>query len=377
MNKAMRNSLIFDQWRHFDDRAGDDRNPGPARAVKISARCADCWGPVRGIKDGEGRRTRIECQLCGGCVDGPEAEREAEIMKREAEDNLPKARVGLGSNYREGARFVLKILPDMDRDTQQVEHRMAVRLAAGRQRGWLSRQEIPPGTAGYLYAQARVFLSGVENLHHEISAIALSDFDFGEPQTFDVEASPADASIRVSAKIPALHRKPSDRELMSRMGTAVVAGMAAAFACEVGMKAILMTRMDEAEKTHDLLKLYKSLPPDSRKRLEADFPEIADVLEYHRHTFGEWRYFEQGAGEDAFGALVNTDRVWGLGKAARMIADECVIAGLTYEVDIDSTFAAAVDRGDKSFSQQVDLTVHGGEAAIPWDEVLDSGRENE
>ena len=67
--------------------------------------------------------------------------------------------------------------------------------------------------------------------------------------------------------------------MMARMGTAVVAGMVAAFACEVGMKAILITRRDEAEKTHDLGKLNEALPEDSRKRLEADFGEIAGVLE--------------------------------------------------------------------------------------------------
>ena len=44
------------------------------------------------------------------------------------------------------------------------------------------------------------------------------------------------------------------------------------------MKAILITRRDEAQKTHDLRKLYEGLPEDSRKRLEADFGEIAGVM---------------------------------------------------------------------------------------------------
>ena len=206
-------------------------------------------------------------------------------------------------------------------------------------------------------------------------AIALSDFEFGEPQVVDVEASPADTSIHVSAKIPALHRKPSGRELMTRMGTAMVAGMAAAFACEVGMKAILMTRLDEAEKTHDLLKLYEALPSDSRDRLEADSPEIGAALEHDRDTFGRWRYFEESVAEDAIAALVNTERVRRLGKAARVIVDECVVVGLTFEVDVDTTFDAVVDRGGKSLSERIRLTVHGGEAAIPWREVLVSERD--
>ena len=110
----------FDQWRHFDDRAADDRTPGPARAVEISGRCVDCWGPVTGRKDGDGRWIRIECQLCWRSVDGEDADREAEEMRGKVEANLPRGRVGHGSKYREGASFVLKILPDMDRDTKKV-----------------------------------------------------------------------------------------------------------------------------------------------------------------------------------------------------------------------------------------------------------------
>ena len=132
------------------------------------------------------------------------------------------------------------------------------------------------------------------------------------------------------------------------------------------MKAILMTRLDEAEKTHDLLKLYEALPSDSRDRLEADFPEIGAALEHDRDTFGRWRYFEESVAEYAIAALVNTDRVRRLGKAARVIVDECVVVGLTFEVDVDTTFDAVVDRGGKSLSERIHLTVHGGEAAIPW-----------
>ena len=232
----------FDQWRDFDDCELDDRSPGPARAVEISGRCVDCWGPVTGRKDADGRWIRIECQLCGCSVEGEDASREATAMQGEVEAKLPCARVGHGSKYREGATFVLKILPDMDRHMKTVNDRMAGSMQAGQKRGWLTRQEIRSGAAGYLYAQARALLSGVENLSRETSAIALSDFEFGEPRIAGVEAPLADASVRVSAEIPATHRKPSDRELMARMGTAVLGGMAAAFSCEVGMKAILMTR---------------------------------------------------------------------------------------------------------------------------------------
>ena len=161
---------------------------------------------------------------------------------------------------------------------------------------------------------------------------------------------------------------------MARMGTCMVAGMTVAFACEVGMKAILMTRLDEAEKTHDLRTLYGALPADCRERLEVDFAGIADVLGDNRHTFDRWRYFEANVGEDAIAALVNTDRVWGLGRAARVILDECVVAGLTYEIRVKTEFDVTTDPGDVGISQRIALSVVGGEAAIPWDDVLTAGR---
>ena len=232
---------------------------------------------------------------------------------------------------------------------------------------------MPPGEAGYLYLQARVILSGIESLPDEMSAIALTDFDFGEARITGVDTRPTGEVLRLSAKIPAAHRKPSQRELMARMGRAMVAGLATAFACEVGMKAILMTRLDEAQRTHDLLKLYEVLPEDTRKRLEADCRGISDALKRHRHTFDKWRYLEQSAGQGGFGALVNTDRVWELGKAARVIVDECVTAGLTGEVAVDSTFDISGHHGKHSVSQRIHLQVTGGEAEIPWNDVLAYG----
>ena len=73
-------------------------------------------------------------------------------------------------------------------------------------------------------------------------------------------------------------------------------------------------------------------------------------------------------------ALVNTDRVWGLERAARVILDECVVAGLTYEIHVNSEINVAADPGDVSSSQRIDLSLVGGEAAIPWDDVLAAGR---
>ena len=135
-----------------------------------------------------------------------------------------------------------------------------------------------------------------------------------------------------------------------------------------------LTHLDEAEKTHDLLKLYDTLPADGRERLEADFAGIADVLGDNRHIFARWCYFEANVGEDVIAALVNTDRVWGLGRAARVILDECVVAGLTYEIRVKTEVDITTNPGDVNISQRIDLSVVGGEAAIPWDDVLTAGR---
>ena len=157
-------------------------------------------------------------------VDGKDAAREAEAMRVEGEDNMAAARIGQPANYRPDARFVLKLLPDMDRDKAKVDQRIEASLAQGRKPRRLTRHEIPPGTAGYLYAQARAFLAGVENLSREKSAISLSDFEYGEPQVVGVEKSPADGTLRVTGSVPVAHRNPSGRELMARMGTALGSG---------------------------------------------------------------------------------------------------------------------------------------------------------
>lgn len=375
MDNATRNE-DFDERRQFDDDPADDRGPRPARAVDICGRCADCWGPVSGTKDAEGRWNRIGCLLCGRSVDGDDAAHEADAMRREAAVNMAAARVGRPAKYRASAGFVLKLLPDMDRDKGKMDRRVRASLARGRKRGRLTRHDIPRGAAGYLYAQARAFLAGVDNLSAEKSAIALSDLEFGEPQVVNIDGFPCDGMLHVTGQVQVVHRKPSGRELMGRMGTALVSGMAAAFACEVGMKAILVTRLDEAAKTHDLLELYGELPEDSRRRLAGDFPAIAKVLDHSRQTFGKWRYFEQGIGETAIRGLVDTDRVWGLGKAARVIADECAVTGLNYDIDIDTTFEFKQEPGGMRTSQRIDLSLEGGEAAVPWDEVLQAGTDD-
>ena len=162
----------FNEWWHFEDRTSEDCRVGPARATETEGRCAGCWGPVAGRRDRDSHWIRIECQLCGRSVEGKDAEREAARMQVEADGNMPRARVGRGSKYDEAAEFVLKILPDMDRDQAQFEQRVAASRKTGPPRGWLGRSDFPNGTAGYLYAQACAFMSGLDNFRPRLKCSA-------------------------------------------------------------------------------------------------------------------------------------------------------------------------------------------------------------
>ena len=259
----------------------------------------------------------------------------------------------------------------MDRDKEQINRRIAASLQDEPRTRRLGRRDFKKGGPGYLYAQACAFLSALHTLPSETSASSLSDFEYREPRNFSVEAPKVDAPRHVSMTVPTIHRKPPDDVLMARMGATMVAGMVVAFACELAMKAILLTRLDQAEKTHDLLDLYKALPEDSRKRVEGDFEEVAEILKENRQAFGNWRYFEQDK-VNAFLALVDTDRVWRLGKAARVLVDECIVAGLQYEIEFQQNTEFTGEVGDMKTSTIIHLRVSGDEAAIPWDAILTS-----
>ena len=157
-------------------------------------------------------------------------------------------------------------------------------------------------------------MSGVERLPRELSVAPVSDFD----------------------KYKNGH-KTREYELMKRLGSTMTIAMMSAFACELAMKAIRLTRMDEARKSHDLWQLYRDLPPDSKARIEEDFPEVGSVLKSARHTFDKWRYFEANVGGRGMSAMIDTDRAFALAKAARVLLDEVEMMGLGYSVKVEAT----------------------------------------
>lgn len=370
MKKTTNEATVkIDWWVDFDEHSA-----GEAAAAAIKGRCTNCWGRLVGQLDGNIRWTSIECQICGRSVEGEEADREMKRMHREIVDNLPKVRRGLPAKYREDAKFVLKVLPDMERDKAYFDQRVAEKMAEGRKKNRLSRHDFSKGDAGYFYLQASAFMTGIESLPREMSLVRISDYDFQKPHISDVDVADDLSEMRVSVKTMGKSQKLSEQVLMQRMGLLMTAGMTAAFACELALKAILITRLDEARKTHDLLELYRDLPEDSKTRLKADFAEIEDELERGRHTFGRWRYFETNVGEEGILALVNIERVFALAKAARVIIDEGETSGLAYEVDIKFDAKFSLDNGDTEYWETYKLRVTGKETSVPWDSLLATGQ---
>ena len=362
-------TVKIDWWVDFDEHSA-----GEAAAAAIKGRCTNCWGRLVGQLDGNIRWTSIECQICGRSVKGEEANHEMERMRREIVDNLPKVRRGLPAKYREDAKFVLKVLPDMERDKAYFNRRVAAKMAEGRKKNRLSRHDFPKGEAGYLYLQASAFMAGIESLPREMSLVRISDYDFQKPHISDVDVADDLSEMRVSGKTVGKSQKLSEQVLMQRMGLLMTAGMTAAFACELALKAILITRLDEARKTHDLLELYKDLPEDSKTRLKADFAEIEDELKRARHTFGRWRYFETNVGEEGMQAMANIERAFAMAKVARVIIDEGETSGLAYEVDINFEAKFNLDNGDTEYWETYKLRVTGKETSVSWDSLLATGQ---
>lgn len=360
----------LDGWLTFDDCPIDDRI-GLARRVEVQGRCYRCWGSIAGLRRKGIPCAHVQCLGCGASVDGEDVQPEVARMLREAAENVPLARRGRGSKYSSQARFVVKLLPDMDRDMTWYKQNLAASLLSGRRKGYLDRRDFPSGEAGYLFAQASILVAGLSGLPRELSALSLADVEYGTPEILRVEPTGAlDRSTRVVGRIPGRYRRPSNAVVKERMGMLMMAGSTAAFACELAMKAILMTRNNEAKKTHDLASLYDSLPWDCRERLEGDFGEIGAVLKENRQTFGQWRYFEQRLGGKAFGALVDTYRVWGLGKSARVLIDECVIAGLDYKIEATKESEVTMAGNKTEYGETVSLQVEGNESAVAWEAIL-------
>ena len=204
--------------------------------------------------------------------------------------------------------------------------------------------------------QAKVLMSGVERLPRDMTAASFGEVDLH-----------VDGSATIRLPIEEMTEDPQFRsyDLMQKLGSAMTTALMSAFACELAMKAIRLTRLDEARKQHDLHILYRDLPDDSRIRMEIDYPGIEAVLKKARHSFGRWRYFETNIEGGGISTMADTELAMALGKAARVIMDEAEVAGLQWTVKLDATENVRERGGMSSYNYTHHLRVEGTETSRP------------
>lgn len=318
------------EWNRPMERSCRASIAGEEVSVRQKGRCRKCWGSVVGRTDERNEFTGIKCRVCGRALTGTEAKAEADRMDSESLLNMMR----LGSNaarligFEEGAMFAWKIFPELERMSDE-ELRSHVGRHSARRSGWLTREGFPEGSPSYFYLQAVELMAAVECL---LRFEAVARFPEAERTEDGSIAVAIDEYLQPFSDDPQF----PEREMMRRLGSTMSSGMLSAFACELAIKAICLTANGEAKKTHDLMALYCRLPEASRNRLVADLHDIEEIISDSRHVFGPWRYFEQSIGESAMRGLIDTQRAWHLGKAARVLLDEGNIMGLGCDVTMDA-----------------------------------------
>ena len=58
-----------------------------------------------------------------------------------------------------------------------------------------------------------------------------------------------------------------------------------------------------------------------------------------------------------------------------MIADECVVASLEYDINVETTFNMSWEGDNASTSQVARANLEGDESSVPWDQVLRAGED--
>lgn len=321
---------------------------------KLKGRCKRCWGGLLGRTDEAGAITGIKCRVCGTILEGYDAHQEERRMSKEGGLNFMNLRLSRLQTYGNGV-FAYKIFPNLERLSEQ-EHRKQVSLnaALGKKQGKLTRSEFPIGTPGFFFLQALILMAGIEQPINpsELSVVEFPDFDLKDDGT---------AVVRYSREKLRESTWQQEYGFMRRLGTTVSQSMMSAFACELAMKSISLTCNDEAEKIHDLFDLYNDLPQPSRGRIEADYPEIEEMLEQSRHVFDKWRYFQKAPMGKSMAGMIDSERARALSKAARVILDEAEMMGLWGNVKIDAKQNVRFNEGRRDYRIELDTTVTGGE----------------
>lgn len=327
---------------------------GEEGRVGFKGRCNHCWGGLIAKLDAKQQPEAIRCRVCGLLLEEDDARDEFQRMSDEQSSIMFHMAWGQVPEYRDHGTFVQKVFPYIDRQSKTEFHRRVTSAASqGTREGWVTRSGFPAGSAGMLFLQAKALMAGVERLPREISVARFWDSDINDDGSTTVHVPKEELSE---------HPKTREYELLKRLGSTMTVSMMSAFACELALKAIRLTRMDEARKSHDLWKLYSDLPPDSKERIEADFAGIVEVLKKARHTFDKWRYFEVNVGGHGISAMIDTERAFALAKAARVLLDEAEMVGLGYSVNVDATQSVTKSGNQSDVHVKHNLKVKGTES---------------
>ena len=334
--------------------AGTEVFPNADEKILTKGRCKRCWGGLIGKQDQDHQVRAIRCRVCGEMAEDDKAASEYRRMEDEGSRNLFNLAVDQEFSYSEDGKFLKKIFPPQIRQPDVDFHKhVTAKAAKGKRTGWDTRSTLPAGSAGFGFLQAKVLMSGLQLLPRELSAARFPTVEFNDDGS---------ATLFTPRDELAKHSKTHELELLERLGSNVNVAMMSAFACELAMKAICLTRLDEARRKHDLWRLYRDLPPDSRKRLEADFPDIGAVLKNARYTFDKWRYFEANDQGRSISAMIDSERTFALAKAARVILDEGELMGLDYSVKLKARQTVTESGRKRSIDIKQDVSVTGREA---------------
>ena len=326
--------------------------------ARLPGRCKSCWGPLMGRSDEARAVTGIKCRVCGTTIQGEKAQDEEKRITNEATINLLNIRWGHCPEYGDGL-FLRKVFPALERQEEdEIRRRISKRVAEGSKRDRLTRNSFPAGSPGFLYFQAKVLIAGVGDIYnlHDRFAMERDEYSFREDGSVSVVDRSWEAMLQSA--------KGVEHMAMKQMGCFMSSAMLAAFACELAIKAICLTCKDEALKDHDLLDLYRDLPEPCRRRIEADYENIEEVVKEGRQTFGKWRYFECNIGEQGMRGMIDWERTFKMAKAARVILDEAEMVGLAGASTRKLNENVKARPGEKAFEQKIKLTIVGREAPL-------------
>ena len=322
------------EWNvDFDDfkLVQNGENGRKEQEEKNKWRCKECWGGVTGRLT-KGKWTGLKCRVCGLHKVGDEAQKEYEAVQNLAatEEMYRKFKLNVIKQNPtvENRLFIVKRFPNLERRKPE---EVCKNIQKNQKGGYkmLDRKDFPAGMPSALVQEAELLMSSVA--HFPLTERQ----SVGSPVKL-VRNKEGKAFLDFSIETEKYEQDVyyQQREEKVKIGTTLATAMMGAFSCELVMKAIALTCKFRTKKTHNLADLYAEMPQSSRTRVEADFPEIQQVMDEHTETFSNWRYFDMPSLEPVMRNMMNVETGRRLSKAARVLLDEAEICGLASVIEV-------------------------------------------